>query len=153
PNTLYIPSLMVENNILDLCVNKFQDVLALAASTCNKEGVFIRNGSAMELTEIPDSSVDYVNTDPPFGMNIYYADCSLLWEGWLQKYTDESKEIVVSERRDGPLFKTLSDYESMMRQAFAEMFRVLKPNRWATVEFNNSDGAVFEAIKSAVKAV
>jgi len=27
------------------------------------------------------------------------------------------------------------------------MFRVLKPGRWATVEFNNSDGQVFEAIK------
>ena len=33
-----------------------------------------------------------------------------------------------------------------------EMFRVLKPGRWATVEFNNSDGAVFEAIKQAHSA-
>ena len=43
--------------------------------------------------------------------------------------------------------KTLDDYAQAMRAAFQEMFRVLKPGRWATVEFNNSDGAVFEAIK------
>ncbi len=31
------------------------------------------------------------------------------------------------------------------------MFRVLKPGRFATIEFNNSDGRVFEAIKHAVR--
>jgi hypothetical protein len=38
-----------------------------------------------------------------------------------------------------------------MQAAFEEMFRVLKPGRWATVEFNNSDGAVFEVIKQAIR--
>ena len=38
-----------------------------------------------------------------------------------------------------------------MREAFKEIFRVLKPGRWATVEFNNSDGAVFEAIKQGIR--
>jgi hypothetical protein len=102
------------------------------------------------LSTIPDASVDYVFADPPFGQNIYYADCSLLWEGWLKEFTDESKEIVVSERRSGDTFKELSEYKRLMTLAFAEMYRVLKPNHWATIEFNNSDGAVFEAIKSAV---
>jgi hypothetical protein len=40
-----------------------------------------------------------------------------------------------------------------MQHAFAQMFRVLKPDRWATIEFNNSDGGVFNAIKSAVQTV
>jgi hypothetical protein len=38
-----------------------------------------------------------------------------------------------------------------MTEAFREMYRVLKPGRWATVEFNNSDGQVFEAIKQAAR--
>ena len=38
-----------------------------------------------------------------------------------------------------------------MATAFKEMFRVLKPGRWATVECNNSDGAVFERIKDGVR--
>ena len=46
----------------------------------------------------PDHSVDYIFTDPPFGQNIFYADCSLLWESWLQTYTDEELEIVCNKR-------------------------------------------------------
>ena len=154
PNTLYIPSLMVENNVLDLCVNKFSDIHAVSAFVRQHSGgVFVRHRCATDLNAIQDSSVDYIFADPPFGQNIYYADCSLLWEGWLQQYTDESKEIVVSERRNGGLFKNLGDYERLMQDAFAQMFRVLKPDRWATIEFNNSDGAVFYAITSAVKTV
>jgi hypothetical protein len=112
--------------------------------------VTVLNGTATNLGAIPNESVDYVFTDPPFGQNIYYADCSLLWEAWLQRFTDESKEIVVSERRSGGNFKKLGDYQQLMTRALTEVFRVLKPNRWATIEFNNSDGRVFDGIKKAV---
>jgi len=37
-----------------------------------------------------------------------------------------------------------------MAKAFTEMFRVLKPARYATVEFNNSDGAVFQVIRDGL---
>jgi hypothetical protein len=40
-----------------------------------------------------------------------------------------------------------------MSHAFGEIYRVLKPGRWAVIEFNNSDGAVFEVIKRAVTSV
>src|SRR5207302_7148869 len=39
-------------------------------------------------------TVDYIFTDPPFGANIFYADCSLLWEAWLQDFTDVRQEAV-----------------------------------------------------------
>jgi hypothetical protein len=48
--------------------------------------------------------------------------------------------------------KSLVDYECLMAASFSEMFRILKPGRWCTVEFNNSDGTVFQAIKRAVEA-
>ncbi len=152
PNNLYIPSLMVENNMLDLCINKFADICAVSAFvSSHRNPIVVRKGSATRFSEMPDRSIDYIFADPPFGQNIYYADCSLLWEGWLQDFTDEENEIVVSERRTGGNFKDLPEYRRLMTEAFAEMFRVLKPNRWATIEFNNSDGSVFEAIKAATK--
>jgi hypothetical protein len=154
PNNLYIPSLMVENNILDLCINKFSDICAVSAFVSSHGNpIAVRKGSATKFGEMVDSSIDYIFTDPPFGQNIYYADCSLLWEGWLQEFTEEANEIVVSERRTGGNFKDLQEYKRLMTEAFSEMFRVLKPNRWATIEFNNSDGSVFEAIKAAVTSV
>ncbi len=152
PNNLYIPSLMVENNVLDLCVNKFGDILAVPCLLSPRPGsVTVRTGCATDLECISDSTVDYVFTDPPFGQNIYYADCSILWEAWLQNYTDEAKEIVVNERRDNGAFKTLNDYRNLMSRVFSHMWRILKPGRWATVEFNNSDGRVFEAIKQVAR--
>jgi hypothetical protein len=36
-----------------------------------------------------------------------------------------------------------------MAESFQEMFRVLKPNRWATVVFSNSDDRVWESIQDA----
>src|SRR5215813_10040248 len=81
----------------------------------------------------------------------------MLYEAWLGEFTDEKRELVYHRRskqqrqKDGYVFKTLEDYTQGMTLAFQEMFRVLKPGRWATVEFNNSDGSVFEAIKVAVR--
>ena len=34
------------------------------------------------LKGLPDDSVDYIFTDPPFGENIYYADLNFLVESW-----------------------------------------------------------------------
>jgi DNA modification methylase len=138
-----------ENHVLDDFMER-QEVLMALASKINTERVLVRESSATDLSELPDSSVDYVFTDPPFGSNLFYADCSMLWESWLGQYTDERFEMVVSDRRLGGPFKTLDDYAKMMTAAIREMYRVLKPGRWATVEFNNSDGKVFEAIKRAV---
>ena len=106
--------------------------------------------TATNLNEIPDETVDFVFTDPPFGKNIFYADCAMLWENWLGLQTDEGKELVVNERRVGGNFKSPDDYGRQMQDALAEMFRVLKPGRFALVEFNNSDGAIFDVVKGAI---
>jgi len=151
--TLYIPSLNAEAHVWESFENKAEDVFALSTNVRGLSEIIVRRGDASDLGSIPTESVDYVFADPPFGQNIFYADCSLLWEGWLDTFTDETKEIVVNERRVGGVFKKLADYGDLMQRAFGEMFRVLKPNRFATIEFNNSDGAVFEAIKRAVLAV
>jgi hypothetical protein len=98
---------------------------------------------------IPNNSIDFIFADPPFGSNIYYAEMNRLVESWLERFTNEPEEAVVHRKQDGGR-KTLDDYKHLMAQAFKELFRVLKPNRHATVEFNNSDGKVFEAIKEAV---
>ena len=148
--TLYIGSLWRENHVLDDFTER-QAALTTLAATINTGRVFVREGSASDLTELPDGSVDYVFTDPPFGSNLFYADCSMLWESWLGRYTDESNEMVVSDRRVGGAFKTLDDYATLITTAIREVYRVLKPGRWATIEFNNSDGKVFEVIKRAVQ--
>jgi hypothetical protein len=147
--TIYISSLIREENVLRLFAGRIETQCEVFEKLRKGEAVTL-NGSACHLPEIPNASIDYVFTDPPFGSNIYYSEPNLLWEAWLGKVTDQTEEAVVHRKNDGGT-KRLPDYARLMQMAFCELFRVLKPGRWATVEFNNSDGAVFESIKEAIR--
>jgi len=101
------------------------------------------------LLDLPSNTVDYIYTDPPFGSNIYYSDLNILWEAWLGTYTDRTFEAVIHRKNDGG-DKRIQHYEELMATAFLRMNAALKPGRYATVVFNNSDGAVFEVIRRSV---
>jgi 16S rRNA G966 N2-methylase RsmD len=149
---LYLSSFPLEKNVMDVFERKIAQLVegfSSANNYCHAE-VSVRTGSATSVQDIPDASVDYVFTDPPFGSNIYYSEPNLLWEAWLGNTTDTLFEAVVHRKNDGGT-KRLADYAQLMQAAFKEMFRILKPGRWATVEFNNSDGAVFEAVKQGIR--
>ena len=148
--SLYIPSLMQEMNVGTAFWAKVPDAVAVAERRARYDAAVLLRRESATMLNLPDSSVDYVFTDPPFGSNIYYSEASYIWESWLEAFTDQKNEAVVHRKNDGGT-KRLPDYAALMQAAFHEMFRILKPGRWATVEFNNSDGAVFEAIKEAVR--
>jgi len=149
--TIYISSLTREENVLRLFEGRFASQVQLFAFIRSSQASVV-NGSACAMSQIPDGSIDYVFTDPPFGSNIYYSEPNLIWEAWLGKVTDATEEAVVHRKNDGGT-KRLPDYARLMRAAVGEMFRMLKPGRWATIEFNNSDGAVSEVIKQAIRDV
>ncbi len=145
--TLYIASLRYEWNVLSLFRRKLRAVLAFYRQTALPAGaVTVIQGSATHLATVATSSVDYCFTDPPFGANIYYADASLLWEAWLGQLTDRALEAVVSKKRAG---KTVADYREVMGRSLAEVRRALKPDGMTTMVFQNTDDAVWTAIRDA----
>jgi len=152
--TLYVPQLSVEANPLPIMRHKIQTLvtfyrhLATEISTPPTH-VEVRLGCATALQEIPANSVDYVFTDPPFGANIFYADLNLVWESWLGQTTEAETEAVINRSRKNG--KTLQDYYQIMKSAFSEMHRVLKPGCWASVVFHNSDDEVWRAIQTAAE--
>ncbi len=93
-------------------------------------------------------SIDYIFTDPPFGANIYYADASLLWEAWLGTLTDRTAEAVVSAKRDG---KSVVDYREIMGRSMAEIRRCLKPDGIMTMVFQNTNDAVWQALRDGAQ--
>jgi len=107
----------------------------------------ISTGSAARLS-LPDNSIDYIFTDPPFGENIFYADLNLLVESWHQVLTNPTTEAIV----DAAKGKGLPEYQHLMQRCFEEYHRVLKPGRWMTVVFHNSKNAVWNAIQEAMLA-
>ena len=107
--------------------------------------VVISTQSAADVA-MPDNSVDYIFTDPPFGENIYYADLNYLIESWHNVRTNSRPEAIIDKAKE----KKLVDYQELMRQAFQNYYRLLKPGRWMTVEFHNSHNAVWNAIQEAI---
>ena len=108
----------------------------------------MNTGTATSLP-LPDNSIDYIFTDPPFGENIYYADLNFLVESWHGVTTNAQPEAIIDKFKN----KALSDYQELMRRCFAEYHRVLKPGRWITIVFHNSRNAVWNAIQEALQAV
>jgi 16S rRNA G966 N2-methylase RsmD/DNA-directed RNA polymerase subunit RPC12/RpoP len=98
---------------------------------------------------LPDASIDYVFTDPPFGENIYYSDLNVLLESWHGVRTNPKREAIVDRARG----KSLYDYQLLMERCFGEYYRVLKPGRWITIEFHNSKNSVWNAIQEALQRV
>lgn len=153
-STMYIASLNYEFNVFSLFRRKVSTIAEMYDRTWSAPGSCeVRQGSAIDLSWLPDASTDYVFTDPPFGSNIYYADSSFLWEAWLGAQTDVGAEAVVNRRvgsdRGG---KDLKGYESLMGLAMAEIARILRPNAWASLQFHNSDDRVWSAIQRAVES-
>jgi hypothetical protein len=149
--TLYVPSFAEEANVLRLFQGKqvshprLFSILSLFARSSQR--VILQ--SSATLLDLPSNTVDYIYTDPPFGSNIYYSDLNILWEAWLGTYTDRNFEAVIHRKNDGG-DKRIQHYEDLMATAFVRMHEALKPGRYATVVFNNSDGAVFEVIRRSV---
>src|SRR5262249_31430354 len=98
---------------------------------------------------LPDNSIDYIFTDPPFGENIYYSDLNLLIEAWHGVHTAPAAEAIV-DRVKG---KAVPDYQRLMRDCFRNYYRVLKPGRWLTLAFHNSRNDVWNAIQVALREV
>ncbi len=146
-NNLYIPALIKEQNVISALNRKLRDLVAAELEKkAWKRSSFISTASATDLREVPDSSVDYVFVDPPFGANIMYSESSFLWEAWLKVRTNQSSEVIVNHAQK----KGLPEYQSLMTGCFREFFRVLKPGRWMTVEFHNSQNAVWTSIQEAL---
>lgn len=150
--TLYIASLNYEWNVLSLFRRKLRDVLAYYRAHPHFPGqAVVLRDSAVVLKDLAENSVDYVFTDPPFGANIYYADCALLWESWLGEHTDERLEILIHRKRRERGGNSLHDYQRLLAEAFTRVYQVLKPGRWASVVFHSSDAAIWRAVQESLR--
>ncbi len=121
-------------------------IKAFHSYRAQKSTTMINTGTAARIG-LPDSSIDYVFTDPPFGENIFYADLNFLVEAWHGVTTDSQPEAIIDKFKS----KALPDYQHLMQKCFAEYHRVLKPGRWMTVVFSNSKASVWNAIQVALQ--
>lgn len=143
--TLYIPALSRENNPLYFYRTKCLKQ-AIALQTIRAAGQCTSTQSA-ERTAASSCSTDYLFVDPPFGGNLMYSELNFLWESWLKVWTNNGPEAIENETQH----KGIDEYRQLMLSCFQEACRVLKPGRWMTVEFSNTQASVWNAIQWAIQ--
>jgi len=142
--TLYIPSNQVEMSVLTLMEERFKQIMRAAKKL--PKTTIVGTQSATNYGTLPDKSLDYIFIDPPFGSNIMYSELSFIWEAWLQIFTNTSHEAIENKTQK----KDLEIYRCLIRKCFIEAYRLLKPGRWITIEFSNTQAAVWNSIQSAL---
>lgn len=144
---LYMPIVRMEKNVYDSLERKIKKMSdAERAKPRAAQRCLVSTQSATDLSSIPDASIDYIYTDPPFGANIIYSEMNLILEGWLRVRSSDRTEAVINDSTG----KTFDDYGALMRKVFVEYFRVLKPGRWITVEFHNTKASVWNLIQTSL---
>lgn len=125
---------------------------AFEANYAHETGTVIATCSTTANLSIPDESVDYIFTDPPFGENFPYAELNFLVEAWYGVITDARLDAIVDRSKENrSAQKSVADYRRLMVSCFAEYYRVLKSGHWITVVFSNTKASVWNSLQTALQ--
>lgn len=100
---------------------------------------------------IPQESIDFVLTDPPYGGLIQYLDLSTIWLSWLsiykpnEYYPNYEQEITINRH------STSLKFQNDMTSVLKEVGKVLKPSSKMVLTFNNKKMDVWNALLSAIQ--
>jgi adenine-specific DNA methylase len=147
---------ILENNILNVLSHLSQ--IPPVENNCKLIIPTVKQASATELP-YPDNYFDAVFTDPPYYDNINYAELSDFFYVWLKRsigdlypelfitpLVPKTKEIVSNPVRHGNSQKAEEFFESMLKKAFQEIARVLKPNGIATIVYTHKSTSGWETL-------
>ncbi len=115
-------------------------------------------GDSSHLPAIPDKSVDFVITDPPYFDNIHYSELSNFFYVWLSllnkhhyfiaKHVPTEQEAIVNEGMD----KGEKDYQRLLTSVFEECERVLKDEGRLIFTFHHTKWRAWWTVLSAITA-
>jgi len=142
--TLYAPSLVAETNVFNLFRGKLNDFKRVFEMINHTNVTFTNSASSLNIQQ---NSVDYIFTDPPFGANIMYSELNFMQEAWLGLLTANKCEAIENKSQ----LKSPYEYQRIMTNCFIEYFRILKPNKWMTVEFSNTSAAIWNVIQTSLQ--
>ena len=157
----YVAPVFYEWNVLDLFSRKVEAAIRSDQwIRSHREGGPSSGGSSpgdvtYEIASaddlpLPDNSVDYIFTDPPFGSNIFYSDMNLFHEAWLDSTTDPAAEAVVDRVQTGA-HRSAARYEQLLTDALSECKRILQDNGCISMIFGNSAGAMWQLVQRAIR--
>ncbi|MCZ7568051.1 MAG: DUF1156 domain-containing protein [Ardenticatenaceae bacterium] len=140
----------------------------LDGKTLTSGDLTILQGSATDLSTIPDGSIHAIVTDPPYYDNVMYAELADFFYVWLKRtaghlypdwfaapLTNKDDEAVANPARFANLGRkkqelAARDYERKMAAAFREMKRVLRDDGVLTVMFTHKQVDAWDTLATAL---
>ncbi|MBW2737989.1 MAG: DUF1156 domain-containing protein, partial [Deltaproteobacteria bacterium] len=110
--------------------------------------------SKSSASNITNTKVDFVITDPPYAGNVNYAELADFFYVWLRlvlaktypefspNLTPKAEEVIENPTRG----KTANDFEEGLTQVFRECHRVLENNGLMVFTFHHKEGRAWESL-------
>lgn len=113
-----------------------REVAGLEAFQDGQRRFWLHQGSSAELP-LPDNSVDYIVTDPPYFDSVQYSDLATFFRVWLEKMLPDGSQpgirwsydlngSAVAVHRDNGQYHKDRPYDHVIGQIFKECHRVLR---------------------------
>lgn len=125
-------------------------------SVCTGQQVRVYHRNAASLTPIPDASVPFVLTDPPYFDNIAYSELSDFFLPWLQQLgvvADDNQALVArveSLAAHGRDANAAAAFGVGLSECFAEIARVLTPDGRFVFTFRHRSAGAWLALAHAL---
>jgi len=155
----YVGETYLENNVLDYFENRLHKIIKgkkdymlffennLFDNTDEYQNTFRVTQYDAKKLKIPNDSVDYIFTDPPYGDAVPYFEQSIIWNSWLKLTPSYQDEIVISDSKIRG--KNTANFEKEIDEAFSEIRRVLKLGGYLSLTYHSLSGLEWKAITNA----
>ena len=149
PGNWHIPPMIKERNVPNSMSRVFSRMLKgfdVINERIQSTDLIVSTQSAVDLSDIPSNSVDYIFTDPPYGAAVQYGELNFLWESWLgfnREWLDN--EIIVNSIRG----KTEHHWQQLVSQVLVECNRVLKPGRAISICYHDASAGTWPSLLDA----
>jgi hypothetical protein len=138
----YVPPIRREIDTYRAFNEKYDDLLAVQSDYMGKRlgDVLLSRQSAADASQMPDDSVDYIFTDPPYADTMPYAALNAIYDYWFNVDTSYLTEEAIGDR-----------WTNIMDQFFKESFRLLKPGRWLTLCYHDTSEGTWDQVNDLAR--
>ncbi len=105
------------------------------------------------LNIIPNNSISFIITDPPYGGLVQYMDLSCIWLNWLKRYDSIYTPSIEKEITIKKGIKDIDEYSKEFTNGIRALYNVLSEEGKVVFTFHNKDLMVWNAfLRSISKA-
>ncbi len=115
-----------------------------------KENIYLGCGDSSK-TELPDKSIDFVITDPPFFDNVHYSELADFFFAWQQTFFTKNDRILSTRNKHEVQDVDENKFSLKLQSVFQECNRVLKDSGLLVFSYHHSKESGWTSLGKAIK--